>query len=123
MKRIVLFVFCLLFLSTQCLALNFTWDRNDEYVSGYRLYYRQSGQSYNYYDPLYEGVENFYSIGDDFFDEGTTYFFVVRAYLNDAESSNSNEVYFTFPFIDDTIINDPINDRHSNGGCFIRTLK
>ena len=123
MKRIVLFVFCLLFLSTQCLAVNFQWDENSEYVSGYRLFYRQSGQSYNYQDPLYEGVKNSYSIGDDFFDEGVKYFFVVRAYLDTNESSDSNEVSYFVPLGDEPVIDEPVRHSSKNGGCFIKTLK
>ena len=71
-----------------------TWNENtEEHLAGYRVFYRQEGQSYNYNQPAWEGTDTtctIYALDDE-----TTYCFVVRAYANsDYESADSNEVCY-----------------------------
>ena len=74
------------------------WDPNsEENLAGYRIFYREDGQSYDYKDPAWEGTETM-CITDDlkdfvtYFDEYATYYFVVRAFDTEGlESGDSNE--------------------------------
>jgi PKD repeat protein len=58
-------------------------------AEGYRLFYREEGQSYNYGSPDWEGPGTTCSIPA--LDESITYHFVVRAYNAYGESGDSNE--------------------------------
>ena len=64
------------------------WDASSG-ADGYRLFYRQEGQSYNYNSPDWEGPGTTCTVYG--LDDSTTYHFVVRAYNGDGESGNSNE--------------------------------
>jgi hypothetical protein len=70
------------------------WDPNgEEDLAGYRIFYREEGQSYNYSDPAWEGTETTCTIYD--LDNETIYCFVVRAFDTSAnESGDSNEVCY-----------------------------
>ena len=66
------------------------WDSSAG-ADGYRLFYREEGQNYNYASPDWEGgatTGTIYAL-----DESTTYHFVVRAYNAEGESGNSNEAH------------------------------
>ena len=69
------------------------WDANDPIPDGYRLFQRQSGQAYNYTVPIQNLTGTNCTV--DGLEEGTTYYFVVRAYVGDDESGDSNEVEYT----------------------------
>ena len=101
LKNNYLFLFAFLTLSFLFLDIpdvsattqaSFMWDPNPEPdVAGYRIFYREQGQSYNYTNPSWEGTETYSTIYD--FDESKTYFFVVRAFDTEGyESDDSNEV-------------------------------
>ncbi|BBO77528.1 hypothetical protein DSCW_49450 [Desulfosarcina widdelii] len=88
----------LLFSATLALGANVTlqWDANDPEPEGYRVFARESGASYNYANPIWESDAASETtctlIG---LTEGTTYYFVVRAYEGDLESADSEEVSYT----------------------------
>ena len=71
-----------------------TWDANSEGdLAGYRVFYREEGQSYDYNEPGWEGSDTTCAISD--LDENTTYYFVARAFdTSGNESGNSNEVSY-----------------------------
>jgi hypothetical protein len=72
------------------------WDGNlENSVTGYRLFQREEGNSYDYTRHAWQGSENQCTITG--LKENTTYLFVVRAYVQDGnESGNSNEVRFRY---------------------------
>ncbi len=76
------------------------WDASTGDVSGYIIYYGLSQGSY----PFSEDVENVtqYSLNDFSLTEGTTYYFVVRAYNASGESGDSNITTYTVPSSGDT---------------------
>ena len=64
------------------------WDASSG-ADGYRLFYREDGQGYNYAMHDWEGTGTTCIIPG--LDESTTYHFVVRAFNDNGESGNSNE--------------------------------
>jgi len=69
------------------------WDAPDTTPEGYRVFVRESGQSYNYATPIWAGNQTQCTLIS--LTEGTTYYFVARAYEGDLESADCNEVRFT----------------------------
>ena len=67
------------------------WDSSSG-ADGYRLFYRQDGQSYNYSSPAWEGAGTICTID---LDSEATYYLVIRAYNAYGESGDSNEVSIT----------------------------
>ncbi len=68
------------------------WDASSG-ADGYRLFYREEGQSYTYNSPDWEGTGTTCIIPG--LDESTTYHFVVRAFNDNGESGNSSEETYT----------------------------
>ena len=68
------------------------WAPNSEPdLAGYRVFYREQGQSYDYSNPSWEGTNTYSTIYD--LDETKTYCFVKRAFDTEGfESENSVEV-------------------------------
>ena len=99
--------------------ISLQWTHNSEQdVAGYKVFYREQSQSYDYNDPYWETVEPKCTIYD--LDITKTYYFVVRAFDDDGfTSSNSNEV----KLIEGTPVNSVSNDvgGGGGGGCFIAT--
>ncbi len=60
---------------------------------GYRLFLRKSGESYNYNEPIWTGLQTSFTV--EGLEAGVTYYFVVRSYVGDLESGDSNEVSYT----------------------------
>jgi hypothetical protein len=115
----VLLLFILLIMSlppaktAHCLELSFVWDANTESdLAGYRVFFRQKGQNYNYNNPAWKGTETTCTINS--LDNNTTYYFVSRAYdIYDNESLNSVELRYENGII--------TSSGGSGGGCFIAT--
>jgi hypothetical protein len=100
--------------------ISLQWTPNGEPdVAGYKVYYREQNQSYDYSNPYWETVEPKCTIYD--LDITKTYYFVVRAFDEDGfTSKNSNEVMLRE--------GTPVNSTGGNGGsggggggCFIAT--
>ena len=72
------------------LDVTLAWDPNSEKdLAGYRVFYREDGQSYDYEKPAWEGIETTYAIYN--LNDNTTYNFVVRAFdICVSESIDSN---------------------------------
>lgn len=88
-----------LFLFIQSLAhaaqVTIAWDPNDPVPDGYRVFQRIEGQNFDYSSPVWPRS------GDDptqttctldNLADGTSYYFVVRAYVGSDESGDSNEI-------------------------------
>ena len=87
----------ILLLSTQnvySLDVKLTWEANSEKnLAGYRIFYREEGQSYNYDSPTWEGSETTCTIYN--LDDNTTYYFIARAFDTEwSESGDSNETCY-----------------------------
>ena len=88
----------ILFVSPATLAhgfsLSFAWDANtDADFAGYRVYYKQAGQNYDYGNPAWQGTAITCTISG--LSENTTYYFVSRAYDKYGnESENSVELCY-----------------------------
>ena len=66
------------------------WDANDPVPNGYRLFMRLDGETYDYANPIWEGEDTTHLVQS--LTVGVNYHFVVRAYVGDDESGDSNEV-------------------------------
>jgi hypothetical protein len=116
------FIFCCFVSSLHAMDITLQWAPNNEpHVAGYKVFYREEAQSYNYSTPYWETVEPKCTIYD--LDVTKTYYFVVRAFDTDGfTSNNSNEVMLR----EGTPINSVNNEVGSGGGgggggCFIAT--
>ncbi len=74
-----------------------TWDANTETdLAGYRVFSHSTNGSYDYSSPTWSGTENSCTLEN--LDEGSDYYFVVRAFNTaGVESGDSNEVYYSVP--------------------------
>ena len=121
---LLFFLLCFCVVSSlHAMDITLQWSPNSEPdVAGYKVYYREQSQSYNYNVPYWETIEAKCTIYD--LDVTKTYYFVVRAVDNDGfTSDNSNEV-----MLQERIA---VNSVGSNvgsgsgggggGGCFIAT--
>ena len=97
-----------------CLELSFAWDANTEPdLAGYRIFYREKGQDYDYDSPDWEGTETTATIYN--IDANATYYFVSRAYdIYDNESEDSVELRYE----DGKLTS---SSGGGGGGCFIAT--
>jgi hypothetical protein len=71
------------------------WDASTGDVSGYKIYYGLSQGNYPFSDDV--GNVTQYSLSNFSLSEGTTYYFVVRAYNASGESDNSNVTTYSVP--------------------------
>jgi fibronectin type 3 domain-containing protein len=76
------------------------WDAVTGDVTGYKIYYGTSSGSYPYSRDA--GNVTQYPLSSLSLTEGTTYYFVVRAYNNVGESDNSIATKHTIPLLSDT---------------------
>ena len=85
---------CILLTTTSALAaeVSLAWDNNSSSVDGYRVFARQSNQSYNYSRPVWEGRSSSCTLIG--LEENTEYYFVVRAFAGNIESADSNQVHY-----------------------------
>ncbi len=86
------------------------WNENDTTPDGYNLYQRADGHTYDYSNPVNQTpiTATTYTVGD--LETENTYYFVVRAFLGDQESGNSNEVEYVAPAVVLDSDNDGYND-------------
>ena len=93
------------------------WDENSEAdLAGYRVFCRQDGQDYDYYNPVWEGTEPTCTIFD--LNDNTTYYFVARAVdILGNESDNSNEVFSQFEDLSGTCTDADDDGYYSGRGC------
>ncbi|MDL1964173.1 MAG: fibronectin type III domain-containing protein [Deltaproteobacteria bacterium] len=87
----------ILLLSTQnvySLDVTLSWNPNSEKdLAGYRIFYREDDQSYDYEEPAWQGSETTCTIYN--LDDKTTYYFVARAFDSwGSESGNSKETIY-----------------------------
>ena len=73
-------------------SVRLAWEENGQKDVGYRIFYRQGGQEYNYEVPDWEGTETRCTIYG--LDDNTTYYFVARAFDSYSESGDSDEVCY-----------------------------
>ena len=71
------------------------WDANDPAPDGYRIYARQGSEPYDYSRFIWQDDVTTCTLTGLI--EGVTYHFVVRAYVGDLESDDSDEVEYTPP--------------------------
>lgn len=127
---IVFFIFILPFNAFSDYKISLLWDSTNPEPSGYRLYGREEGYSYDY-DEFWcqsDSPDTQCTIGQ--LDENTTYFFVVRAFDEDGnESTNSNEVSYRYQGTEAIDDSSEQSGSHSGGssrsglaGCFVNTL-
>lgn len=95
MKRFFSFMVLVLVLASTTAAVTLEWEPNGPDPEGYRLFRRLDGLDYDYSKPLVQMSGTRYQ--DTTTQPGETYFYVVRAYVGQNESSNSNEVSYTQP--------------------------
>jgi len=90
------FVLVLFLLTPNVYSLDVTlaWDPNSEDdLAGYRIFYREDDQSYDYEEPAWEGSKTTCTIYN--LDDNTTYYFVARAFDTwGSESGDSNEACY-----------------------------
>jgi len=115
-----LFVLFTLLLSpniAHCFNLSFAWDANTEPdLAGYRVFYREKGQIYDFDFPDWEGTGTTCTIYGLY--DNTTYYFVSRAYdIYGNESENSVELFTS----DAGATISTTSDGGGGGGCFIAT--
>lgn len=71
--------------------VTFQWDQNSETIDGYRLFKRDQEGQYDYNSPAWEGSVNTATLTL----QNGSFAFVVRAFLGNNESGDSNEVLFS----------------------------
>jgi hypothetical protein len=86
------------------------WDASTPAPDGYNVYQRVDGANYDYTTPVNaSGITGTtYTLSG--LAEGTTYYFVIRAYVGADMSGDSNEVTYTVPAADPDSDNDGYND-------------
>jgi chitinase len=94
-RIVALLLFLLIALTTTTVmaaGVTLRWDANTPAPEGYRVFVRQDGQTYDYSQPAWQGAGTTCSI--DNLAGQTTYYFVVRAYNGNQESTDSAEVSY-----------------------------
>ncbi len=111
---LLIIVFSVFFFSAAAFAgtVKLAWDANTESdLAGYRVFSHNAGGSYDYLSPTWSGIENSCTLEN--LDEGSGYYFVVRAFNTaGVESGDSNEVYYSVPQSQN---NPPIANAGSDG--------
>ena len=74
--------------SAAAVDISLAWNPSSN-TTGYKLFYREDGQSYDYNSPAWQGVATTGTIYG--VDDTKTYHFVVRAYNSYGDSGDSNE--------------------------------
>jgi hypothetical protein len=124
LEYILSLIFLSFCLATTVHAIDITlqWAPNNEpNLAGYRAFYREESQSYDYEHPYWESIDPVCTIYD--LDETKTYYFVVRAFdANGLESADSNEVILNEGIpVNQFPIDNISSDGRNEMGCFIAT--
>lgn len=98
--------------------VTFRWDANSSAPEGYQLYGREEGQYYDDNDPWWQGDSTFTQCTIGGLSENKIYFFVVRAFMGDHLSGDSNEVRYACG--DNIDVSTPGGG--SGSGCFIQLI-
>jgi len=116
-----LFIFFSFVSSLHAMDISLQWTPNSEPdVAGYKVYYREQHESYDYNSPYWETIEPKCTIYD--LDITKTYYFVVRAFNDDGfTSSNSNEVMLQEGTAVNNVGSEVGAGGGGGGGCFIAT--
>jgi len=135
LKRFGIFVLLLLIafpaVSYALCEVTLQWDANNPAPHGYLIFGREEGQDYDYNDPLWQGDYSFTQCTIDQLREDRAYFFVVRAYVGDDVSGDSNEVRYSYRDPDtnngipSSLSNNSVSSAGGGGsgaGCFIHSL-
>ena len=86
---VVMFALCAVAIADQ--NVMFQWDANNPAPDGYRLFQRDQSGAYDYTAPIWQGTELTHSVTLP----NGAYGFVLRAFVGNAESGDSNEVLYT----------------------------
>lgn len=97
-----LIIICILFSTAfvQAAQVTLAWDSNDPVPDGYRVYYRTEGGHYDYSAPVWPQQSDDSTLTTctiDNLSADTTYSFVVRAFVENEESGDSNEISYHTP--------------------------
>jgi len=98
--------------------VTFRWDANNSTPEGYQLYGREAGQYFDDDNPWWQGDSTFTQCTIDGLSENKIYFFIVRAFIGDNMSGDSNEVRYACGD------NDKVSTKGggSGSGCFIQLI-
>ncbi len=88
---IILFL-CLFPITSSASGVTISWAENDSPVDGYLIFLRSEGRTYDYMAPDWSGVETSCTLEDL---EDSVYYFTIRAYSDEEESEDSDEVKVT----------------------------
>ena len=97
----IIFLITFLFIKKNVYSfeIKLTWDsfyEEEDQITGYRAFYREEGQNYNYNNPIWEGTEKFCTISN--LDDKKIYYFVSRSFdIYGVESNDSNEIRYQPP--------------------------
>lgn len=98
--------------------VTFRWDANKSTPEGYQLYGREEGQYYYDDNPWWQGDSTFTQCTIDGLRENKIYFFIVKAFIGDNMSGDSNEVRYACGDND----NVSTIGGGSGSGCFIQLI-
>jgi hypothetical protein len=119
-----IFIFLLCPLEAYSAKLALSWQPSlDSDMSGYRLFCRQGGESYDYSNPVWEGTGTTCTYEFDAV-VNTTYCFVVKAFDTPGnESSDSNEACWTAPafLLESLSITGPASVNEGDTASYIAT--
>lgn len=92
---LTLLSFCLPVSSYALCQATLQWDACTSLPEGYIVFGRAEGEEYNYDEPWWTGDASFTECSIDGLEENANYYFVVRAYIGENVSADSNEVAFS----------------------------
>jgi len=99
-KYFLITVFIIAIYSINVHAADLVWNASTGDVSGYRIYYGTSQGNYPFNEDVGDVTQ--YDLSNLSLSEGSTYYFVVRAYNASGESGNSNVTSYSVPDPGDT---------------------